>query len=77
MCLLMRQAALSVGVLKTDVDPKDEHYWDAVNDEAIKSLERMKKYSENATDDFEDDSETFVQRIKNKFRKVEDDDDDE
>lgn len=78
MCLLMRQAALGVGILKTDVDPKDDNYWNAVNEEAEKSLQRMIKYSENATDDDEDeDSETLIQKIKNKFRKDEDEDDDE
>lgn len=76
MCLLMRQAALGVGILKTDVDPKDDNYWDAVNEEAKKSLQRMIKYSENATDD-DEDSDTLIQKIKNKFRKDEDEDDDE
>lgn len=77
MCLLMRQTAIGVAILKTDVDPQDDKYWDAVNDEAQKSLERMKKYSEDTEDDSEDDnSETFIQKIKNKLRKVEDEDDD-
>lgn len=77
MCLLMKQSAIGVGILKTNVDSKDDNYWDAVNEEATKSLERMEKYSESATDDNDDDSETLIQKIKNKFRKVDDEEEDD